>query len=272
MSGVTDTVHPFDAALDLQPLEPGRLRGRTEPRWTNMVGPFGGITAATLLHAIELQPDRIGEPLALTVNYAAPIADGDLDITAWATCTNRTNQHWTVELRQDGKATTTATAVFAMRRDTWADTEAAPPAAPEPETLAPTNFGDVVVWANNYDMRFAAGAVPLDAEPSASSTTTLWLRDAAGRPLDHAGLASACDVFYPRVFLRHGGFRPAGTVSLTTYFHADAAALAAVGAEFVLGTVSANRFAGGYFDQSAQLWSRAGTLLATSHQIVYYKA
>ena len=27
----------------------------------------------------------------------------------------------------------------------------------------------------------------------------------------------------------------------------------------------------GFFDQSAQLWSRTGTLLASSHQIVYFK-
>ena len=27
----------------------------------------------------------------------------------------------------------------------------------------------------------------------------------------------------------------------------------------------------GFFDQTAQLWNEAGVLLATSHQVVYYK-
>jgi len=27
----------------------------------------------------------------------------------------------------------------------------------------------------------------------------------------------------------------------------------------------------GYFDQRAQMWSQAGVLLATTHQVVYYK-
>jgi hypothetical protein len=38
-----------------------------------------------------------------------------------------------------------------------------------------------------------------------------------------------------------------------------------------LATARANRFARGYFDQSAQLWGRDGTLLVSTHQIVYYK-
>ena len=67
-----------------------------------MIGPFGGITAAAMVRAIESHPDRIGEPLALTVNFAAPIADGDFDISLRAARTNRTNQHWIVELSQNG--------------------------------------------------------------------------------------------------------------------------------------------------------------------------
>src|SRR5689334_1690293 len=98
-------------------------RGRTHPAWASMVGPFGGITSATVLHAIETHPDRIGEPVALTVNFAAPIADGDFDISLRAVRTNRTNQHWMLELSQDGEVRNTATALCGIRRDTWADTE-----------------------------------------------------------------------------------------------------------------------------------------------------
>jgi len=58
---------------------------------------------------------------------------------------------------------------------------------------------------------------------------------------------------------------------MTLYFHADAAELAAVGAGYLLAQAQAQAFRGGYFDQTAQLWSEAGALLATSHQLVYYK-
>lgn len=267
---MTDT-HPFDAAIRLDTVSEDTRRGRTHPEWANMVGPFGGITAATMLRAVQTHPDCIGEPLALTINYAAPIADGDFDITVRAARTNRTNQHWIVELSQDGDVKTTATATFAIRRESWADTESHPPSAPAPEQLTPVDPG-LVRWTGLYDMRFVQGAMPgQGADPAPSSTTTLWVRDDAGRSVDYPALAALCDIFYPRVFLRRGGFVPSGTISLTTYFHADQQELDALADDFVLATAHANRFSGGYFDQSAQVWTRAGGLLATTHQIVYFK-
>ena len=128
------------------------------------------------------------------------------------------------------------------------------------------------MWAKLYDMRFTDGPVPATTvAPSASSATTLWVRDTDQRPLDFAALAAVCDVFYPRVFLRRGRFLPAGTISLTTYFHADRAGVDAVGGDFVLGSAHANAFSRGYFDQSAHLWSRSGQLLTSTHQLVYFK-
>ncbi|OBF78361.1 acyl-CoA thioesterase [Mycobacterium sp. 852002-51613_SCH5001154] len=267
---MTDT-HPFDDAIRLETVDAHTRRGRTHPEWANMVGPFGGITAAVMLRAVESHPDRIGEPLALTVNYAAPIADGDFDISLRAARTNRTNQHWIVELSQDGDVKTTATALFAVRRDGWADTESRPPNAPTPEQLPATDPG-LVRWTSLYDMRFAEGPMPgKDGQPSPSSTTTLWVRDAARRPVDYTVLAALSDTFYPRVFLRRGGFVPSGTISLTAYFLADQDELDRVGNDFVLCTAHANRFTRGYFDQSAQVWTRDGALLVTTHQVVYFK-
>lgn len=265
-------MHVFDSALALEPISDGVSRGRTRAEWANMVGPFGGITAATLLHAVDTHPDRHGEPLALTVNYLAPIADGEFDITARPVRTNRTNQHWTLELTQDGEAKSTATAVFGVHRETWTDTEAAFPTAPPPEEVPASGFGEFVVWVRNFETRFVEGALPdPEAGPNPNSTTTLWVRDAHGRVLDHAGLAAVADIFYPRTFLRLGQFLPAGTISLTTYFHASADDLALVADDYVLATARANRFSAGYFDQSGQLWSRGGQLLATTHQLVYFK-
>lgn len=236
-----------------------------------MVGPFGGITAATIVRAIELHPQCHGHPIALTVNYLAPISDGEFDIVTRAVKTNRSNQHWIVELSQDGDVKTTATAIFGLRRDTWADTEVAPPAAQRPEDVAPSIPPFGVVWFDNYDMRFVDGGMPEEGAASGSSTTTLWVRNNPPRAMDFAALASVSDIFYPRVFLRQGQFVPAGTVSITTYFHADGDQLAAQGDDFVLATARAQRFSRGYFDQTAHLWGRDATLLATSHQIVYFK-
>ncbi len=243
-----------------------------------MVGPFGGVTAATLLRAVELHPQRHGQPIALTVNYVAPIADGEFEVVTRLVKTNRSNQHWIVELGQDNEVKTTATAVFGLRREGWSDTEVEWPQAPAPEDIEPSVPPFGVVWFDNFDMRFVDGAMPDagndSAEPteSASSTTTMWVRNKPSRPMDFAALTAVSDIFYPRVFLRRGHFVPAGTVSISVYFHADDEQLAAQGDDFVLGTARAHRYSGGYFDQSARLFGRSGTLLAPSHQFVYFKA
>ncbi|BBY97334.1 thioesterase family protein [Mycolicibacterium fallax] len=269
---MADTDDVFTEALQLTGTDsPHRVTGHTHPAWANMVGPFGGITAAVLLRAIEQHPDRLGDPLALTVNYLAPIADGPYQLSLNPVRTNRTNQHWIVELSQDGEPKTTATAIFGSHRDTWGDTEAGPPPAPAPETVQPRGTG-FPTWLSRYDMRMVAGELPeVEGQQAASSTSTLWVRDAAGRALDYAGLAALSDIFYPRIYLRTGRLIPAGTITLTTYFHAGGAELAAVGGDFLLATAAARRFSRGFFDQTATLWSRDGVLLATSDQLVYFK-
>lgn len=272
MTEIDAPPHPFDAAIALTPTADGRVQSRTRPEYANMVGPFGGVTAAALVQAVQQHPDRLGDPLSLTVNYAAPIADGDFDITVRAVRTNRTNQHWLLELAQDGVVTTTATAVFGIHRDTWSDTELDMPPAPPPDAVPAHSFPDFITWARNYEMRFVEGAVPdQDAGEHPNSTTTLWVRDAPARPLDFPALTALCDVFYPRVFLRRGRYMAAGTVSLTVYFHAGAEEIAAQGEDHILGTARTHRFSRGYFDQAAQMWGRDGTLLASTHQWVYFK-
>lgn len=264
-------LHALDRALELDEVSADVVRGRTRPEWANMVGPFGGVTAAVLLRAIESHPDRLGEPVALTVNFAAPIADGEFEISRRAARTNRTNQHWILELSQNGVIATTATAIFGIRRDTWSDTQAAPPDAPPPEQIERSSRENLPVWIGMYDMRFAEGSFSGGSvRTGPSSTTTLWVRDAEQRQLDFPALTALSDIFFPRVYLRRGVI-PAGTISMTTYFHADGQHLDALGGDYILATARADRFDRGFFDQNAQLWSRDGQLLASTYQIVYFK-
>ncbi|MET9490462.1 thioesterase family protein [Nocardia sp. NPDC006630] len=264
--------HPFDVATELIYDGDGNYRGQTTPDYANMVGPFGGITAATLLRAAQEHPDCLGEPLSITVNYAGPIANGPFVISAVPVRTNRNTQHWTLTLSQDGAVTTTATAVFGNRRQTWSSTEVTAPAVPPADSLEPEALPEFIAWVRNYEMRFAEGAIAIqDADPNHSSTTTLWVRETPARPLDYPGLTALSDVFFPRVMLRLGRVVPAGTVSLTVYFHADTELLTAQSDLPVLATARSQHFGNGFFDQSAELWANNGTLLATSHQMVYFK-
>jgi hypothetical protein len=273
------TRHPFDDALRLEAAgsdKPNTWLGHSSPGYWNMVGPFGGTTAATALRAILLHPALLGEPVALTVNYAAALAEGPFSVTAKPARTNRSTQHWMLELSQadaDGDAgvVMTATAVTAARRETWSVNDTPMPAMALADALERLHFA-AVAWTNRYDMRPVRGMVPQVWDGSGvDSLTQLWVRDDPPRPLDFPALAAMADVFYPRVWLRRATRVPAGTVSITTYFHADSRQLAECGDGFLLGQAKANAFRNGFFDQAAQLWSEAGVLLATSTQVVYYK-
>ncbi|MDR6912683.1 acyl-CoA thioesterase [Rhodococcus fascians] len=262
-------MHPFDAAVALESVGEGTYAGRTSPSYNNMVGPFGGITAASFVRAVELHPDCQGTPVSLTVNFAGPVAEGVFEISARPVRTNRSNQHWYLELTQNGAVATTATAVFGSRRETWDNIEATVPDVPSPADTKQGGLPDAIAWAQNYEMRFVHGA--LSDHESADSTETLWIRDTPPRPMDFAALTSLSDVFYPRIFQRLGKYVPAGTISLTTHYFATPEDLEQHSDGYVLGTARARRFHQGYFDQTAELWIEGGILLATSHQMVYYK-
>ena len=272
-----DSLHVFDQALQLRTLAPGQYQGLAPKPYWNMVGPFGGITAAALLQAVLQHPDLLGEPVSLTVNFAGGMQEGPFDVQAVPARTNRSTQHWTITIVQAGSegapvVTTTGTALTAVRRGTWGAADTPMPTVPWPDDVPAATGVFGVEWLNRYELRFALGSIPTQWDSSgAHSQTQLWMRDAPPRPIDFCSLAALADVFYPRVWLRRAQRVPAGTVSMTVYFHADQADLAATGSGFVLGQARAQAFCNGFFDQTAQLWNEAGTLLATSHQIVYYK-
>ncbi len=264
--------HPFDQAIALQPTGQGRFEGNTSPAYGNMVGPFGGVTAATALNAVCQHPDRVGDPVSLTVNFCAAVADGAFEVQARPVRTNRSTQHWLIEMAQAGQTVLTATALTAVRRDTWGSQDELAPRVLSPNALGRPNMAALVEWVKRYDIRIAEGAIPRVWDGSGEqSRTTLWVRDEPPRALDFTSLCALCDVFFPRVWLRRATRVPAGTVSMTVYFHVGAAELASVADGWLLGRAQSNVMRNGYFDQSAHLWSQAGALLATTHQVVYYK-
>ena len=264
--------HPFDEAIELTSLGDNRFAGRTTEAFANMVGPFGGSTAAVLLQSVLQHPERQGDPLALTVNFAGPVAYGDFEVVAKPSRTNRSNQHWSMEIVQNGAVTTTATAICGSRRESWESTELGFPDVPEPAEVARQHLPEFITWAQNYEMRFVEGGVDV-ANPIASdsSNSTMWIRNVPPRAADFPALAAICDCFTPRVFLRKGELMPASTVTFTVYFHADAAMLAQQGDDYFVGSARAQRFGNGYFDQVGEVWGRGGELLATTHQLVYFK-
>lgn len=267
-------MHPFDDAVRLKPIGKDVFAGSAGNAYTNMIGAFGGITNAVLLNAVMLHPERIGEPIALTVNFASRLALGEFEIHASAVRTTRSTQHWSMSLLQGGELAATATAVFAQRRETWSAPEAvAPTDLPPPGDLPRAPLVGRPPWVHRYDTRFVGGAMPevFDGCEQADSRTVCWMRDEPPRPLSFTSLASICDSFFPRILVRRHVLQTTATISMTCYFHADAALLDSQAERHVIGVARAINFRNGYFEQHAEIWSDKGQMLASSQQMVYFR-
>ncbi|KPF95103.1 acyl-CoA thioesterase [Rhodopseudomonas sp. AAP120] len=273
---VDDSIHPFDAATRVELLG-GRWQGATSDDYHAFVGQFGGATAATLLRALMAQPERTGDPLAFTVNFCAPIAAGRFDLTPRLIKATRSTQHWGIELTQGGDDVEAfATAVFAQRRETWSHRPAEmPQTASYDEAPVYSRAGVAAAWVRQFEFRFVENEPSFGAGTQAgpaSPHTKAWIGHAVPRTLDLLSLSAIADAFFARIFHVRGELLPIGTVSMTTYFHVDAADLVAEPITAVLGVADANVFHKSFSDQTGELWSPSGKLLATTHQITYFKA
>lgn len=266
-------MHVLDAATSLERAG-DKLKGATHDAYWNFTGPFGGVTAASLLRAAMEHPKRQNLPLAMTINYCAPVAKGAFEIDVIEKRTNRSTQHFYVEMIQGENTIATATLVFAARPADFSHLSAKMPKVPAPEEVAPPKTKAPLAWIDRFDMRFASGFPvmrPNDDAPLGSARTEVWLRDNPVRNMDFIALMSMSDAFFARPFHVLGKLITVGTVSMTTYFHCDEADLVEAGEDYLLGVADASILEKGYSDQFAELWTRGGKLLATSHQILYFR-
>jgi acyl-CoA thioesterase len=266
--------HTLDEATRLVPLGEGWHAGATHPAYANMTGPFGGATVAALLNAVLVDPRRAGDPIALTVNFCGAIADGEFEIETKLQRGGRTTQHWSMELKQEGAVTTTASAVFGARKPVWSHYPVKAPAAPSRDTLTEMRKEGRPEWTRRYSFRFVEGGLdefPRDDGRIDSARSLAYIQDAPERPLDFVSLAALSDAFFVRIMHARGTFQPMATVSLTTYFHAGADELAATGAQPLLGEADAAIFHNGFADQTCALWTPDGRLVANGVQITWYK-
>ena len=261
----------LDAALALTPDVEGRWRAHADPDHESISSMFGGWTAAALLHAVvasadTLDPAGASRPSACTVNFVRPVVPGsDVTIDVARLGGGRSLEHWRAELHAaDGELLATSLIVLTNRRDTDPHVQFEMPAVPAPEGLeqihAPGPQGQ------QTEIRQVFGEWG-----SGDTRGCLWVRDAAGRPLDHLQLAYLADQYAPRSFFWGAGIRPSATITLSVHFHATAGELAVVGTDYVLNEATGTRGEQSTSGQQARLWSRDGVLLATSEQLCWYR-
>ena len=260
----------FDDALRLEPQGPRRWGSQIDKRYWNSIGPFGGWTVALLLKAVLAEADHAGTPVALTVNLMGGLSEDPISLVTRPVRQGRSMEFWTSELHQGDSVAAMAMVTLGQRRDTLADQEAVMPTVPMPEELPPPKPHVRVSFGMMFESRQISGPVPFQPEGGSTETRT-WVRDAQARPLDYPLAAMLADVFAPRLMYKITERSPVSTISMSAYFHATPAEMAAAGTDYVMAEAKARRFESGFFDQTGSLWSRDGKLLVTTEQLSWFK-
>jgi acyl-CoA thioesterase len=256
-------------ALDLHRTAPGEWSARADAQYEAGTGMYGGFTAALLLRAVVADERCTGGPSSLTLHYLKRIAPGSaLTLRTQQVGGSRSLQFWQVQLYVADEAQPAALASVMSSEPRPGDgfTELVMPDAPDPESLPsfdpPGTFGQ------------RTPARPVNATGlfnQASSRTLTWTRELSGRAIDHVQLAYLSDAYAPRIYLKSQAPRPSSTTTMSVYFYATPEQLAALGDDYILIDAIGTRAEQSTVGSRACLWSRSGTLLATTEQLARFK-
>lgn len=266
-------MHLFDEATQLEARrrEEGAasFTGAAHPGFRNMIGPYGGWSAAISAKSILEAAEPGLQLVSLTTDFLLGINEGPVTLDVRCDRAGRNTQFWTSTLTADGAGTPAnkAMGILAKPRETVTWLEGERPEAPPPEDC--DRFPLPMEWTKTVEMR-AAGNPPFQG--SKDTRSSAWVRLDPDRPLDAVGLVALADTPTPRLFYITNKPDMIATVSMTVYLHANAEDYAAVGTDYMLVEATGARGGNGFFDQHARMWSRDGRLMATTQQIVNYRS
>ena len=257
----------LETSLSVEPIEPGRWAAVASPHYEANSGMFGGWTAALLLKAVLNEPAATGSASAMTVNFINRVVPGvSLEVRTTQLGGGRSLMHWRSDLLAEGKLLASAIVVLADRKPSDQHTETAMPTAPLPASTQPAvlpgTFGSVV------DVRPTLGD---DLFNQTTTRSLNWERDVSGRPMDAVQLAFLSDLGAPRIFFVSDSPRPSSTITLSIYFLATDDELATCGDDYILNEMIGTRANAATIGSRKDLWSRDGTLLATSEQLCWFR-
>jgi acyl-CoA thioesterase len=263
-------VGALENALAVRDGGPGTWVACADERYQARYGMFGGWTAAVALRSVLQSADGQDTPAALTINYIDAIAPGtEIIMRVRQIGGGRSVHHWQVDAltTPDERPVAVALVVLSERRPSDGMTQPSMPPVPAPEEVEeewrpPIRCGEQVL------LRPIAGFPPFGRHDTRSLA---WVHETSGRRIDHVQLAFLSDAYPPRAFFWSDGPRTAATMSLSVYFHATRDEIASIGDDYVLNEATGTRGADSISGQQACLWSRNGTLLATTEQLVWYR-
>ncbi|MCY1017222.1 acyl-CoA thioesterase [Pyxidicoccus sp. MSG2] len=258
----------FLAATSPEPLAPGRYRIHFTAPWYQGRGAFGGVVAGAALRALEHHVGAAGRPVrSFTAHFCAPAVEGEAEIQTRIERAGKLVTHATARVENASGVVCVASATFgAARGGTMEYFEVPRPEVPPPHDV-PVVPDDVPMptFCKFFEYRFCLGGAPYSGGPVAE--TGGWIRPREHLLLDAPLCVGLMDAYPPSALTRVDGFQAAATVDLRVdFFHALPRPGLREDAHF-LRTGRSRHAAGGYAEDSQQLWTEDGQLLAQCHQL-----
>jgi acyl-CoA thioesterase len=234
-----------------------------KPDWWVVAGPNGGYIGAIIVRALAADAALDSRPLrTITIHYLGRPEARPAEVHVEGDRHGRSVSFTRARLVQGGRTLATAAAVFADDRGGLELDTTEPPRVPSPEDVEqlPDSRGDML-FARQLDYRPAIGGRLFNGGDHALSGG--WMRFRDERPLDAAALVALCDSWFPAVFAVVREPLPVPTLELTVYLRARLPRPR----DWTLGRYSTRLARDGFLDESAEIYSREGELLAESRQL-----
>jgi acyl-CoA thioesterase len=257
----------FERDTFLEAVGAYRFKGSLDTgRWI-VKGPNGGYLAAILLRSMLMtthEPDRATR--SLTIHYLTVPDAGPIEIATSVEKTGRSITTVMARMSQGLKPIALAIGVFGKPFSDYDFQDIAMPAVSAPESYV--EFRGVVPNAERYEMRPAIGGEPWSGAERA--LTGGWIRPKEERPPDVLLITALSDAWYPSIFVktRDGQFAGAvPTIDLTIYFRVEMPLANSRPDDYYLVRFESTTARQGYVEESGELWSKDGVLVAQSRQL-----
>lgn len=256
MSSLREVIHGFDPSNGLS-LPADWLQGRTA---------YGGITAATsLIAARQTIDDRAGPLRSAQIAFVGP-GSGQLTYNAQLLRGGRSVSSVGVDVSADAGMAARSLFVFGhARQSAIAHDFSQPPGVRGPESYAALDMSCspiVPAFLAHFELRPAAGALPVSGAVNPEMSVWVRHRDAAGVDAEVALLALA-DALPPAAFTAYTEPRPISSISWS---------LDLLGplpdSEWILLRSASMHAADGYAVQTMQAWDSQGRMLLRGRQCV----
>ncbi|HKH88197.1 MAG TPA: thioesterase family protein [Acidimicrobiales bacterium] len=272
------TAYELDVDTELSPVGGGRYAGELVERWNVGIGPNGGYLAAFCLRGV-LHASDLPDPLSMTIHYLSRPAPGRAEVHVTPMRVGRGHATYRFDLLQApalpgdaGEIRATGLVLMGrLRQPGRLDFAPPAPEVPGPERssalrrLSAPNEA-VSLWSR-LDTRIArADDVFFHRTEPGEARTMGWTRLADGRPSDALCVPLFLDSWPPAVFSRTMTADTVGapTLELTVHWRNH------VPPGWLFASFETRVLAGGYVDESGELWSEDGMLVGMSRQLARY--